>query len=383
MIPYLPVGACVSNMVNLLAAIALEPGKLENTRYGSFHQWFGSYSRRIAEKLNGALSCETIVRHHSSASMMGALLNACEEATFIEELTTNSVATGVFHKFHFTRPLASLRIRRCSVCVQSDLELWGVAHWRVHHQLLPITRCYIHKIPLEESCQQCGSDIWFCRHKGLIDLSACHRCGSGDYHQVRSAQTLAYESFEDLTERSLRGAAFELRPGYRLRMIRSMTAYARSTGIDLREMFLDFWGVDSTEGLYLQLGKSHTSCDITEILAGRRWISSPLIMIALIAFSKQFLDENAISISPEQNPPRKGCSNLLLNEDYLSVQRVVALARQLGIPDSRSRALIGSTGKRTLWSLSAERTVFQTLSRALDDRVAVTAPTAGVVHFAL
>jgi hypothetical protein len=64
----------------------------------------------------------------------------------------------------------------CINCVQEDLDQYGIAYWRTHHQIPGIAHCIRHFTPLVAACAACGTSI---RPKFTsLPSLYCWRCGA-------------------------------------------------------------------------------------------------------------------------------------------------------------------------------------------------------------
>lgn len=70
--------------------------------------------------------------------------------------------------------------RYCPLCAESDVEFYGIAYWRVSHQLPTSLTCEHHpEIRLISGCKNCGSDTTDLIQAPYPNISSCRECGCG------------------------------------------------------------------------------------------------------------------------------------------------------------------------------------------------------------
>jgi hypothetical protein len=51
------------------------------------------------------------------------------------------------------------RPHACLTCVEGDIAEFGIAYWRVIHQLPGVAHCIVHHTPLVAECRECGAAL--------------------------------------------------------------------------------------------------------------------------------------------------------------------------------------------------------------------------------
>lgn len=328
----------------------------------------GFHANLVTARANGCLSVESILNNHSVAPFVGSLLDHVAESEMFTVLRS-----GVPHELLDKRVgrgvIVARCIRRCPLCVMDDEVKYGVAFWRVAHQLLPIHYCAVHNVILEEMCGKCGTPYADRLVTSRTSLARCISCGSTagmappDWSKK---QPPAYQPFVSLLERALRGETEELRPASRLAIITSAVKFSDSSISQLIDLFCKWWGVDRPEDLRNWFGSSLTQGILSEILTGRRWVDPSLVIVAVTSFAQEWLHQRNTYI---QEPlrfsakPHCGESDLHINIESQLVERAI----EVGIPEWQA-IKIASAFKLTGMRM-AERTLIRRFVDTLPDEL--------------
>ncbi|MDM7951445.1 hypothetical protein [Hydrogenophaga sp.] len=191
-----------------------------------------------------------------------------------------------------------------------------------------------------------------------------------DWSKKRPA---AYQSFESLVERSLRGETQELRPPNRLAIITAAVKSSDGSIAQLIDLFCRWWDVDRPEELRSWFGASVTQEILSEILLGRRWVDPPFAVIAVISFAQEWLRQRNTEVQePLQFSAATLCGESGLDTDVES--QLLERATVAGIPEWQALQIAAGNAIRVQGIRRAEgidiRRFLDSLPQALREAVA-------------
>jgi hypothetical protein len=176
----------------------------------------------------------------------------------------------------------------CRGCVEEDGQSWGMAFWRVVHQIPGVHHCPTHLLPLHGVCNQCGL-AQSSRTAWNMPSISCPHCGSPSFHARDVLLSPTYRTFLSLCASACAGDSIGISPESRLLTYRTTTndPHKRRTHADaIKEMTLSRWSCDSLEDLEKQLEAPFNMPFITGALIGSEVIVNPVGHIALLAALK-------------------------------------------------------------------------------------------------
>lgn len=207
---------------------------------------------------NGLIDADRLVYEHSSFPLAASLRSKDEEDNGLQALKDggnySAAAAGLAQRDTFE----SSELRFCPECARCDRERYGVAHWRVLHQVSFARHCLEHRLPLLSHCSSCGSAIdsrWGPHFAG----DPCARCHGTSFVSKAFDEPPAYLPLMLLTQRALHRTAPELRPLSRVRMLSRFGLNDGSREAERRSLskaLLDSWNVQSLMALISIVGDS-------------------------------------------------------------------------------------------------------------------------------
>lgn len=103
-------------------------------------------------------------------------------------------------KFHRTKP----ELHFCDKCIANDEKQYGIAYWRLLHQIPGVHHCRAHDTNLSGSCKQCRRPI--ATEKLWYPPSInCPYCGGRSFEQSTPVNSPAYFRFVELCEAAVNG----------------------------------------------------------------------------------------------------------------------------------------------------------------------------------
>lgn len=294
----------VSRVLRL--ALAAHGSKLTNERsYNTLDAWLG-YKAMVAKVVGG--------------------LEALSGNTNLSFAALYKLGQVVGHG----RGLLAKQLRICPKCVHPEA---GLGYGPVCHQLLSVTRCPIHAIPLNEWCLSCGRPFGMMQE--CTPGSRCLGCSAELFRQVR--ETSMRDSYDSWCEQqSLRLVEFATNP------------FATSISIDWADQYVRGLGaiLGAEPGIYAPA--EHKFCECRRKSAVRRAGSLPSYSTLLRLSAMQAV----------------GAVDLVVNPKEALSPRLLAVSERRGISASRR-----STG-REQWN----RAKVEVLSLLRDSRMSVLPP---------
>lgn len=192
----------------------------------------------------------------------------------------------------------------CSACVLEDEHAYGIAHWRVAHQIPGVRHCLRHFLPLSSTCSECklaiaSEDAWY------PPSEKCPHCGGHDFSSSEICRLPVYLRFVELCDSVVRGVPVGLGPADRKRLYsRFFPTVGSGTSLDnqaqkLVEILLSRWEVSNLEQLQTVLQVLINRKFITQLITLQDTIQSPVGHLAIIA-ALEF--ENHLSKELEKVP---------------------------------------------------------------------------------
>lgn len=320
----------------------------------------GKLAHQVAAMANGCFSVNALLNEHSAAPLVGSLLDPEVESILFIGLRSDAPQENLVNQLSNGAIVAKC-IRRCPICVKEDEANYGVAFWRVAHQLLPIHYCSAHNVMLEEMCGKCGTPYSVRSNPSRTFLARCPSCGCAtgmaplDWSKKQPA---AYQPFVSLVERALRGEAQELRPLNRLAIIATaVNSFNGSIG-NFIDLFCKWWGVDQPEDLCSWFGASLTQDVLRKILMGQRWVDPKLVVIGVTSFAQEWLRQRNADV---QEPLRFSVAPCAGESGvHMSIESELAeRARAAGIPAWHALQIAAGKAFSASWLHSAEGFVLQ------------------------
>lgn len=375
MVPFVPPGVCIGSISHIMRLLSVGRYSEQVRRDTSVRMALGQHATHMTASVSDCFSVDAILNDHSVVPLIGALLDHETESDLFTRIRSGAPYENL-RKQVGRGTLVARCIRRCPICVVEDEAKYGVAFWRVAHQLLPIHYCSKHHVILEEMCGNCGMPYAVRSTAARTSLARCSRCGSStgmappDWSKKRPT---AYEPFESLVERALRGETQELRPPNRLAIITAAVKSSDGSIAQLIDLFCRWWDVDRLEELRSWFGTSVTQDILNEILLGRRWVDPTFAVIAVMSFAQEWLRQRNTDV---QEPLRfsavthDGGSGLDIGVESQLLER----AAEAGIPEWQALQIAAGNAFRVSGMRGAEgiaiRRFLDSLPQELHEAVA-------------
>lgn len=226
--------------------------------YGDHSGWGAAL---IGEDIfGGSISADELLDIHSHlwlATCMDAEDDAVRTRTAQRHHALGSY--NVRHQYVAEDVLESSELRRCPHCVASDVEKYGVAYWRIHHQWPFARHCAEHRTPLKAACSHCRMSPSLSLRASQAPTDDCVHCGSTagftdliDDKPI-AADPDAYWFMLDLAFRALQNKTPELRPEPRERLYAALNR-GRFDQRDLLALTCSVWHASTPDDLAEQLG---------------------------------------------------------------------------------------------------------------------------------
>lgn len=309
MIPYFPQGATLFSVANACAltgtriAIRTSAGRLIN----------GWNSNHLYEQcFPASITLETVLRRHT---LLPIHLNLMHPDEAREMLRLH--VTGVIPSIYRLHVLATSELtRRCPACVANDVDDVGVAFARVNHQLIGISRCERHGVPLEEVCFGCNrpysgrtprltSDL-----QGRSDYLKCRHCASEKGVALEGSSSSVDTTFASLVEK-LRGENGHISPRTQRHVVEAAVDCLTKDGSDAVDGFTQALRCRSLEDAARRFGApaDHVKSALSDF--GTHY--SPSARLAVAAFAQDVLSQRNIeycgsSCDLADRPTGVGCS---------------------------------------------------------------------------
>lgn len=251
---------------------------------------FGEATKSFSEHvLDGAVTPEDLLEKHTMFPLMACLLDANAAKQWKSALIEGRryAHKGIFPNFLATF-LPSRASRCCPKCIQEDLKNYGLAHWRIPHQIPGIKHCIYHGNLLCDTCESFGCNAKFKNLMGPFQLPSdpCWSCGATDIGIIRTRNILSpgYQAYSEIANRALQGEAWELTPHTR-EVVRS---HLRSKTLEHKRNLISAWVSSWKEHSFPTLLKSLESTEAessssTALLTNRQ--ADPILTIAIQSFA--------------------------------------------------------------------------------------------------
>lgn len=276
---------------------------------------FGEAAKLFSHQvLDGAVSPDELLQRHTMFPLMASLLSGDATSQWKAALIDGRRCPhrGVFPNFLSFN--GARRSRCCPKCVEEDLDIYGMAHWRIPHQIPGLTHCIYHADMLCEFCKGHRCDAKFARqmHRFQLPSDPCWSCGAKEFKIPSISETFQrpiYQAYSNMVTRALQGQAWELRPETRALVRSFIRGISKTRTHDLISKWISSWGQHSWERLLTELQTSvPAGISATGSLTHRK--VGPIVTIAIQSFAwKQFGPElSKLLPGPEPDTGGRGMS---------------------------------------------------------------------------
>ncbi|MDR5746981.1 TniQ family protein [Caballeronia sp. LZ029] len=293
-IPWVPMGTTLSSF-----AILVNRLNCDSSQCHTMMTLFGTKSVRPESALGiGAALCasqigsgtfsdvDSILHNHTLWPLYAYPLPRSIRQTWrdtVMKIGASGRWTG-FLAGHHNTPIAKKNLHLCLKCVDDDLSLTGVAHWRTFHQIPGVDHCIIHRDELIGACQNCGRRLG-CSWKTRLPLPLCSQCGKPLIVQ-KSDISPGYSSLLNVLATAFSGDWSILMPErrsglYKNYMDGETVALRRAAG--LVESVLSNWRLDSGQALGDQLKVQFSAPIVARALENRSYEAPPLLHLLLMS----------------------------------------------------------------------------------------------------
>jgi hypothetical protein len=295
-IPYVPMGATLSSFARLVYQVNAHGSfdktceRLFGSRINGRALLFGAHAEYCAQVVGKGTfaSARRILENHTVWPFFAYMLpEPMREAWCKAQESFERYPSRRFLSQRNIARLLKARYHGCPACIQSDLDNYGVAFWRVQHQLCSIDHCPKHRVALISDCQRCGTFSPSFINSTLPSLK-CKTCGSQLTAMQTNEQPEAYWKVLDLIQYVFEGHWHILSPEFRSTYF---TARLQSLGKfpPSPEFAMEITGeiqneLESvhTNNLLEQLSPRFSTESVFDALSGTSMITNPVLSLLLM-----------------------------------------------------------------------------------------------------
>lgn len=256
MIPTFPVDATIASIHLACLRIGRHQSLKSSIREvygpnGCIHNSFGSRGNIFIERiLAGTVDHTELIDRHTMFPMVASVLTQHAAERWRLALISGDSPSHRRYMIAMHHEMKKCdALRQCHECVLEDIHMFGTAHWHVMHQVQWIRFCKIHGSLLHDQCERCGKA--FGEHSELsLPGEPCPHCGSSRTSSgLNGNHSMGYSAFSNAINCALQGAAPELEPGTRSRLLKNFIATEAADAKSLLIKFLTWWDVDQLDEL--------------------------------------------------------------------------------------------------------------------------------------
>lgn len=259
MIPDFPPGATIHSLHLASLRLGRTSSRTASTAafYGrnvDVHNRFGHLAKEFAElALDGTISAAELIQHHTAFPIYASILGQGTAGRWAEALTKGD--SGSWNRFFPTKrdgELFSASPRLCPQCVAEDEPRYGLAFWRVQHQIPFMRFCPEHRCRLWDRCATCKTPFAGGAEQRLPGSPCVNGCAAGGAAAGKVVETPGDRAVSALMQRAARSEAIELSPVFRARLVRQ--GLAQSTAASFKTDFEQWWGARAWSSVSKLLG---------------------------------------------------------------------------------------------------------------------------------
>lgn len=324
MIPSFPPGATIHSLH--LACLPLGPTSSRKASTAAFYgrnvdiqNRFGHLAKEFAElALDGTISAAELIQQHTAFPIYASILAHKTAHRWADALAKGE--SGSWSRLFPTRrdgELFATPPRLCPQCVAADVPRYGLAFWRVQHQIPFMRFCPEHHCRLCDRCAECGTPFAGGAKQGLPSSPCVNGCAAGGAAAGKVTESAGDRAVSDLLRRASRSEAIELSPLLRSRLIRQ--GLARYSPASFRATFPAWWNARAWSSVYKLLvvdswfNRSDWVSQFIE--TGTAHVPFPLLF-AVVAFAREQLDDAQWEHLQESATQSAEGSRALLPERY-------------------------------------------------------------------
>ncbi|WP_079417898.1 TniQ family protein [Thiomonas intermedia] len=194
MIPSFPDGATIASIQTALVALGRFKS-LDSSRatiYGIRvvpENKFGLLAELFAQNaLDGAVTGSDLIECHTAFPIYASLL--ADESKHLWKAAQLEGRPGAWARYFpaiVHDDVFAGAPRCCPACVEADREAFGIAYWRVQHQLPSVLVCNGHGNVLHDHCVECAS-TYPSGGQGQLPSMACTHCGGTQSAAMRKVK---------------------------------------------------------------------------------------------------------------------------------------------------------------------------------------------------
>ena len=354
MIPSFPDGATIASIHTALVALGRFKS-LDSSRatiYGIRvvpENKFGLLAELFAQNaLDGALTGSDLIERHTAFPIYASLL--ADESKRLWKAAQLEGRPGAWARYFpaiVHGDVFAGAPRCCPACVEADREAFGIAYWRVQHQLPSVLVCNVHGSVLHDHCADCAGTYPSGR-QGQLPSMDCTTCGgtrSAALRKVKDSPGVRAQAA--MIARAAVAEAPELTPETRIQLLRA--AFAGKNSETIIQRFYRWWKVAGPAALQKTLGCTFLPVGLQKVVAtGAGQIPFALI-VSLVAFALEELGadrakEVVASVRKREEELRHFDKGARSSDDLTEAVR--AQARWLDLPQEAVEALLANDAGR-------------------------------------
>lgn len=295
-IPYVPTGATMSSFARLVYHVNAHGSfdttckRLFGSRIYGRALLFGAHAEYCAHVVGKGTfaSGRSILENHTVWPFFAYMLpEPMREAWRKAQESFEHYPSRHFLSQRNITHLLKERCHGCPACIRSDLENYGVAFWRVQHQLQPIDHCSKHRVALISDCQRCGTFSSSFTNATLPCLK-CKTCGSPLTAKRIGKQSRAYWRLLELIQRVFDGQWHILTPEFRSGYFTSrLQALGKSPlspefAREIMEKIQSDFGNDDSNNMLQRFAPRLSMESVFDALSGTSTITNPVLNLLLM-----------------------------------------------------------------------------------------------------
>jgi len=236
----------------------------------------------------------TLIERHSAFPVFASLLTAESRALWKDaQLAGETNAWARYFPPTAHGDLFAAHLRLCPGCVAADLASYGLAYWRVQHQLYWVVTCQAHGEQLHDRCGQCGA-LFPQALKIQLPGTPCTVCGSSATRPIEDTKPSAgRRALQALLVRAGDGMAPELAPEMRVQILRE--AFAGKDAQVIAKRFMAYWHVKGIPSLEKTLGCKIKEAGLMRLIASGAGQVPVSVLLSLMTLAKDELGDDGVA----------------------------------------------------------------------------------------
>lgn len=354
MIPAFPVGATIGSLhvaavtIGRFASLSHSIPEIYGIRTDVANK-FGLLADAFASSvLDGSVTGVDLIRRHTAFPIYTSLLvRESTERWLQAQLSGEPNAWSRYFPGRVHGEVLAEHPRLCPACVAEDHAKFGLAYWRVQHQMPSIKMCERHGGVLHDRCAECGAHFPTGTRSGLPG-EPCRACGKQQTAEIAKVKVSSgSRGYAALIARAAVGAAPELSPEARSRLLQQ--AFDGQGADACLKRLLSSWGVKTVSALERAL-----SCKLQERALHRMLATGAAqvpfsVIVALVAFAVSELGSEAAQKILTDVKERELAVRRVVRESRAETDLATALeveARRLALPSAVVEALLQDDAAR-------------------------------------